>query len=182
MACVTQRTLRKLMQYNIRQALFNLADAWQEVTVLTLANGWERLLYDMDGINEFAGFEPDDFLKTMRSAGEKDVSEDDVVQWLEMDLDDPGYHHLTEEEIVASVLEKDEVVREEEEINPGDKVKLSDVRRSADDILLWLDQSQDPEAQKYYCHLRELRALVIREQHASPKQFRIHDFFKPMSK
>ena len=98
-----------------------------------------------------------------------------------MDNDDPGYHHLTEEEIASTVLEKEE---EEEESEPPEAAeapfKLSHIRRSMDDIMLWLDYVNDPESQWYYSMFREFRLLVIRRQLASHKQVKIHDFFTPM--
>ena len=49
------RTLENLKNYNLCNALFNLADAWQQVSVLTLANAWKKLIQDMDVLVDFYG-------------------------------------------------------------------------------------------------------------------------------
>ena len=175
------RTLENLKNYNVRNAVFNLAEAWNQVSVLTLANGWKKLLNDTDVSVDFTGFEPEDFLNAFHRAGAMDVRED-VVEWLDVDADDPGYHHETEEEIAASVATttQQESEEESEEEDVTEKVKLSLVRKGMDDALAWIDQVDDREAQRYYSHLRDFRAYIIQLQHAKEKQVKIHDFFKPI--
>ena len=103
------RTLENLKNYNLCNALFNSADAWQQVSVLTLANAWKKLIQDMDVLVDFTGFEPEDFVAEMNCGGSDDVTEEDVIDWLQIDADDPGYHHMTDAEIAESVSASQEV-------------------------------------------------------------------------
>ena len=175
------RTLQNLKDYNLHNALFNLADAWQQVSVLTLANAWKKLIQDMDVLVDFTGFEPEDFVNEINNAGAVTVTEEDVVNWLEVDADDPGYHHMTEAEIAESVVaSKDADESEEEEMSDDDTPKLGHIRQCMDDVLKWLDRIDDRDFERYYTKFRDFRNLIITRQHAKRKQRKIHDFFKPM--
>ena len=152
------------------------------MTPSTLVNGWKCLLHDLDSIHDFDGFGPNDFLKVIHGSGNTDVTKDDIVSWLEMDQDETGYLHLTEDEIVASVLDKEEAEEKEMEEEPEteENLKTSHIRRCADDILFWINRVPEQHFQKFYEGFREFRACVISKQQASIKQGKIHDFFKPM--
>ena len=176
------RTLENLKNYNLCNALFNLADAWQQVSVLTLANAWKKLIQDMDVLVDFTGFEPEDFVAEMNRGGSDDVMEEDVIDWLQIDADDPGYHHTTDAEIVESVSASQEVTEasDNEEMPDEDMPKLSRIRQCMDEVLKWLDRVHDRHVQKYYSKLRDFRNAIITRQHAKQKQGKIHDFFKPI--
>jgi hypothetical protein len=45
-------------------AIFNFAAAWKEMKTTTLANGWTKLLQDMEPENYFKGFKTFQFLRS----------------------------------------------------------------------------------------------------------------------
>ena len=79
--------------------------------ISTLVNAWKHLLFDVESpVDDFGGFEVQDFARMLASGGEE-IPREEVASWLEVDKGDPGYHMLSEQEIVDSVLhgeEKDE--------------------------------------------------------------------------
>lgn len=97
-------TLENIKNYNLRNAIFNLNNVWNQVSVIMLANGWKKLLHDTDVAVDFIGFDTSDFVDIMHQGVAKDVREEDI-ECLEVDADAPGFHHHTEEEIAASVIE-----------------------------------------------------------------------------
>jgi hypothetical protein len=46
------RTLQNLHEYSIKSTIFNFAAAWKEMKTMTLANGWTKLLHDMEPEND----------------------------------------------------------------------------------------------------------------------------------
>ncbi|KAG7170277.1 OTU domain-containing protein 4-like, partial [Homarus americanus] len=63
--------------------------------------------------------------KTLLQVAEKGAAIEDVEAWLETDEDDPGFHNLTEEEIVDSVHEAaDDFDDDEEKEDEPPKIKL----------------------------------------------------------
>ena len=142
---------------------------WQQVSVLTLTNAWKKLIQDMDVLVDFTGFEPKDFVAEMNRGGSDDVMEEDVIDWLQIDADDPGYHHITDAEIAESVSASQEVTEasDDEEMPDEDMPKLSRIRQCMDEVLKWLDRVDDRDAQKYYPKLRDLRNAIITRQHAT---------------
>ena len=65
-------------------------------------------MLDEDPDQDFAGFEPNDFLLALLRAGEKEVSVEDEENWLVENDSDPGYQDLSMEEIAESVLAGDQ--------------------------------------------------------------------------
>ena len=176
-----QRTLANYKAYTIRNALENWKDAWLNVKVTTLNNAWGKLLKGTDVEVDFVGFDPSDFMEELRILGEKEVTEENVVAWLECDKDDPGYHHETEEDIARSIQgegAEEEEEEEEDEGEEGPRPKLSDVRFYLDKLLEAVEYYHDLD--RHYNAIREIRSDVIKRQHQNFKQGKISDFFRPL--
>ena len=96
------RTLNNIKTYNIKSAIFYFASAWKQVRISTLANCWKKLLLDVDPELDFKGFEAQDFHRIFQASGEREVSLDDVENWLEDNNAGPGYQVLTIGEIAVT--------------------------------------------------------------------------------
>ena len=175
-----QRTLANYKAYTIRNALENWKDAWLNVKVTTLNNARGKLLKGTDVEVDFVGFGPGDFMEELHRMGEKEVTEENVVEWLECDKDEPGYRHETEEDIARSVQGEgaEEEDEEDEEEDDGPRPKLSDVRYHLDKLLEAVEYYHDLD--RHYSVLREIRSDVIKRQHQNFKQGKISDFFSPL--
>jgi hypothetical protein len=127
-----------------------------------LANGWTKLLQDMEPENDFKGFETSDFHAIIKRAG--DVSESDTEQWLDNDNGDPGYQILSQEEIAESVLqgkEEDNNVVEEESVSSCPK--LSVIRSHMGNVILYIGASSDPQMLAYHGHFRQFCSIIIKK-------------------
>jgi hypothetical protein len=143
---------------------------------MSLANGWTKLLQNMEPENDFKGFKTSDFHAIIKRAGD-DVSESDVEHWLDNDDSDPGFQILSQEELAESVLqgkeEDDDVVEEE---SASSCPKLPVIRNHMDDVISYIGASSDLELPAYYRHFRQFCSVIIKKQHASWKQLKIVSF------
>ena len=175
------RTLDNLKAYNLKQAIFNFGEAWNQVKVSTLANAWKRLLFDVDApVVDFEGFEVSDFEKMFKTSGER-AGEEDVRDWLEMDEGDPGHHLLTDTEIIEAVNNEGEVI--DDDSDDDDEVttfslKLSTARDYLDQLIQFVDTKSREFSLDDYHSLRSVRRKVIDMQHATGKQTKISSFFR----
>jgi hypothetical protein len=75
----------------------------------------------------------------MRKAGEKEVTEDAISQWLEENEGDPGYQVRTKRDTAEELKSRDETDEESdddvEEERPVCKIKLSELRYYIDDLI-----------------------------------------------
>lgn len=62
---------------------------------------------------QFHGCEAEDCLKILE--GEAEVTEENVLDWLDADEGEPGYHHQTEEELAAEISRTSEKLTVESE-------------------------------------------------------------------
>ncbi|KAG7170921.1 Tigger transposable element-derived protein 7-like 6 [Homarus americanus] len=70
--------------YIIRNAMFNWAEARKGLSVTILANAWNILLKGTEVEVDFAVFGTDDFVNLLHQGDKTRVSEDNVVEWLEV--------------------------------------------------------------------------------------------------
>ena len=122
-----------------------------------------------------------DFINLLRLGGETEVTEEGVVEWLDMDVEEQGFRHETDDEIIASVHgqnvtgDDDDDDDDDDESSPSPK--LSELRYHLDKAMEAIERL--PGLDTYYPTLREIRGAVIKRQHNSFRQKTISKFFKP---
>ena len=173
------RTMANIKNYNIKDAIFNFANAWKKVTEKSISNSWNKLLKGVDPELDFEGFAPEDFVHLLNRGGENTVSVDDVEEWFDDNDADPGYQVLSCEEIAEAVLggESSEEEEEEEEI-VVERPKMVDVRHHIDELIRYVDTSSNSNEKDYYEVLRSFRETFIRNQHNNVKQLKIDSFLQ----
>lgn len=133
----------------------------------TLSNDWNVVLHGFNVLMDFIGFGPGDYVQVAHSGGQHDVTEDNIIDWLQCDATDPGYHHLSEEESVASVSSRatadPETDSDSEEEGPT--MKLSELRSHLEKALEGMTQYEGFE--NYYVTLRDIRAKVLQRQRSA---------------
>ena len=97
------RTLEIIKTCNIKSGIYNFASAWKQMKISTLANCWKKLLQDIDPELDF---EAQDFHRVFQACGEREVSLEDVKNWLEESDADPWHQVLMINEIADSVTEE----------------------------------------------------------------------------
>lgn len=177
-----QRTLANLKAYNIKDSIFNLSGAWNDLKGTTLRNCWKLLLDDIMTDLDFVGFTKADFRSVCEKAGDS-VSEVDIRNWLDCDDDDDGGHNLSEQEIVDQVtgpLDVTVEVEEDSNVEADTSISYSTACSHLDDLLLFLDSTRGEEyhTMSLYNSLRNFQRRVIVTQHKAEKQTKISQFFK----
>ena len=96
-----------------------------------------------------------------QACGEREVSLEDVENWLEESDADPGHQVLTIDEITDSMTEeaREESSSSESEEEVVPRSKMAHVHESIDTLLQFIDGVDDKQIQGYYHHLRTLRDL-----------------------
>ena len=115
-------------------------------------------------------------------AGEREVSVEDIENWLEENDSDHDYQVFSTEETEESVLDSDQP-GESKSNDSEDKLvvrqKMSQVRDCIDTLVQYVDATNDRDIKGSYEHLCTLRDLIIRQQYQGGKQLKLDSFFKP---
>jgi transposase-like protein len=92
-----------------------------------------------------------------------------------------GYHIMADEEIAEEVLAGDDEVDSDEEIGqtPVKESKLSLILESLDNIINYIDASNEPGVQPYYEHFCTFREIIIRKHYGQGTQLTVDSFFRP---
>jgi len=113
--------------------LIRFGSAVKDIKPSTLINSWKKLLINEEVEPDTAELETEDFHDIFHQGGENSATLEDIESWSEADeYDLAGYHILTEEEIVESVIatensETDEYDQDEaDDVNP--KPKLGEIK------------------------------------------------------
>ena len=141
------RTLEKIKSYNIKSGIYNFASTWKHVKISTLANCWKKLLQDTDPELDFDGFEPKDFHRVFQVCGEREVSLEDVDNWLDDSDADPGHQVMMIDEIADIVT--DEPMQDKSNSESEEEVitrpKMAHVRESIDTLLHFVGVVEDKQ-------------------------------------
>jgi hypothetical protein len=134
---------QKIVRTNIKLVIDKCSQLWKSISIESLKSSWHKL-----GLNkEHSVTLPNINLDEIRTFCDRfglDLSDLDVVNWLENDFDDPGFQILTDQEIVqeASRLNIAEEEQEEDDeiveiVDPViSSAKVIDYCKS---VITWLD-------------------------------------------
>ncbi|KAK3852017.1 hypothetical protein Pcinc_041374 [Petrolisthes cinctipes] len=145
--------------YTIKDAIFDVALAWQDVKEETLRRSWRKLygeimFYGDEENEEFAGFNGrsnvvKDIMEVMSSVPSDDpkkMTADDITEWLDVDTDLQGEEELTDEAIIKSIIEPAKPKEEEEgeeEVPEEVKITWKDAAAYFDGLVKFVEQSRN---------------------------------------
>ncbi|KAJ4447492.1 hypothetical protein ANN_09499 [Periplaneta americana] len=173
-----EKTLQNIKSYNFRSMIFNFAAAVKDIAPSTLANAWNKILCDNNVELESKGIELKDYHEALVRGGEKSVTVEEIEDWLDND-GDPGYHIMNEDKIVDSVNDNRHFESEDEDPDMElPKMKLSEVKEHLNSVINFIQRSDNKQISVYFCHMRHLRELVVKEM-CEKSQKKIDSFFKP---
>ena len=190
-----QRTLQNIKNYNMKSCVFNWAGAWRDVPVKTLENAWNPLLRGTELFSNFEGFDRSDVIDIHArfvGVGDREVTQDDVREWLDDDGGDPGHHLMSDREIADSspgYVVKDADADPASSDSDADDTdvteplpKLRQLREATDVILTYLehpDANQRLVKNRLCDNVRQLHEEVIRCQNTmSFRQASLDTFFR----
>ena len=122
-----------LRSLNLKEAIYLLGQAWNDVTKRSINGCWNKGLGDAfqddESDSDFDGFAPEDVieaekrmkenedidLRTAREVFGLEISKKSLDQWTRVDDDAPTFEKLTDKEIIQQVTEADETLEEDDE-------------------------------------------------------------------
>ena len=122
---------------------------WESVKQSTLVKSWRKILPNVENTlvesaeeEEVSACDLANLAKSVTGGG--NVDEDNIVEWINCDANDPGFEHLTDEQIVGGalgmVLEESE---EEEEDKMQKKVSHDAALAHIDGLIQYLEEPDD---------------------------------------
>ena len=199
---ITARENRSLADFlktlNVKEAIFILSAAWEEVTEKCIKGCWRKGLgdaFEIDSDSDFEGFtaedlhqaeqnlrgqddfSPTDLLDAQRAFG--NIAEADVEAWLDVDADLPTTTHLTEEEIVMNATATTTTAPDDDDddVDMEPLPSMSTVMACLQTSLRWLESSENATSAQVV-HMRNIIAQASAEARASCKQRKLTDFFQ----
>lgn len=183
----TEAMLKAWKSINMRDVVFQAAEAWSIVDKSTISKCWKKIWPSLDIEVEASGdsdeeansISDSEFVDMFHKLpGGEEVDEVDITTWLNEEscaVDQV----LTDEEIIRSVQEEDEEENEEEDITEAETTKISHSAgvEAADTFLQYL--MQQPETNSTDVMLvKRLRDKACHRRASSFKQTKITDIFQ----
>ncbi|UYV61928.1 hypothetical protein LAZ67_1007092 [Cordylochernes scorpioides] len=198
---VGEQTFSNLKKYDIKKAIFNFGNSWDELKSFTIRNGWKILLEHKNNsdletagdalqLSEDESDEDEQEIRRLEQLFQRariEVNQESINEWIDIDLDDPGHNVLSNDDIVEAVLsEKMEISSSDDSSSTSEDSLEPDVPRcealkSLDVALKYLEKRTEPEMLASYNTINSLRTMLMREEEAllnkPKKQTTISNFF-----
>lgn len=168
--------------YNIKDAIFNVASAWADLTVSNLKNGWNKLWPEsQDSTDDPTDSDCVDEIVELCNNGmdRENLTPEEITAWLECDKLDGGFEILSDDEIISNVLQAND------EVDSGDEESEFDERpatsHSAAEAMLtqcidWYERQEEANATQILL-LRKIRNIAAQKARAMKKQKKMTDYF-----
>ena len=190
--------------FNIKDAIFMAALAWQDVKPTTLQRCWRKLwpgamFQDTEeDEEEFLGFgdqRSGDYRKIVslvkaapQTSVLSELSEDDVAEWVAKDSDAPVIEEVTDQDLIRSITHPEAVPEPQNESSDEDegeddraKVTWKEAASAYDTLLRFVECSHhfnSAEVMQYHVQYRDFQT----KRAASVKQASLFDLFKKAAK
>ncbi|UYV83644.1 K02A2.6-like [Cordylochernes scorpioides] len=162
---VGEQTFSNLKKYDIKKAIFNFGNSWDELKSSTIRNGWKILLEHKNNsdletagdalqLSEDESDEDEQEIRRLEQLFQRariEVNQESINEWIDIDLDDPGHNVLSNDDIVEAVLsEKMEISSSDDSSSTSEDSLEPDVPRcealkSLDVALKYLEKRTKPE-------------------------------------
>lgn len=170
---------------NIKDVIYMIADAWENVLSTTLCKSWFKILgsnntpeNDTPESTTPSESQPDssdqtESCESLMQQLDSTLTSEDIADWLAVDSSDPGYQFSTDEEIIQQVSQCKHPDKEEED--EDDTVPLNSVtsREAADMLekcLGWYEQQKEATATLSLMILKGVRDLACKKRYANLAQ------------
>ncbi|XP_049957776.1 jerky protein homolog-like [Schistocerca serialis cubense] len=171
--------------YTIKDAIFNVASAWSDLSVSNLKNGWNKLWPQPRGEESV---EPecvtvDEMVNLCNNLEiSTNLMSEEVSEWLECDKVDGGFQMLSDDEIVASVSatkEEEEGADEDECSNHEEKqtISHSEAETMLSKCIEWFESQEEANATQALL-LRKIRNIAALKARTSKRQKKLTDYFQ----
>lgn len=172
-----------MKSFNIKDAIYTVAQAWEEIKDTTLQNSWKKLwpsVMEGDGLTsnepQIANTEAE-ILQDLQTIDGK-IQPSDVEQWLlEGDMAEVTNEELDDDQIVAAVLkaemEEDETDDEKQE---PEKISHTAAKEAFEIAMKYIEQNPNATPMDVMC-IKKWRDISAKARLTSLRQKNITDFF-----
>ncbi|KFM76186.1 Jerky-like protein, partial [Stegodyphus mimosarum] len=129
--------------YTILDSIYNIASAWDSVNPSILIKSWRKLIPNVEANNDLTPLSCEenedvdtpmatlaDTVKTV--PGGENVDAENINEWLECDVNEPGFECLTDDEIVKKARGQTENEGERSEGEEEPTVQMQKTHKAAD--------------------------------------------------
>lgn len=172
--------------YTIKDAIFNVASAWADLTVSNLKKGWNKLWpepapAEVHEANETVSVDEIVELCNNVALDVDKLTPDEVLEWLDCDKFDGGFEILNDDEIVLSVTTVQEEVEidndEGEDLTEKTKTSHCEAESMLSKCIDWFETQDEANATQILL-LRKIRNIAAQKARVSKKQKKMTDYFK----
>lgn len=167
---------------NLKDAVYMAADAWESVKEVTLKKAWHKLSPEpqiSSAENDASSEVVSELSELMKDAvGFEECDEQNINEWLNCDLDDPGYQIMTDEEIVEHIQLADKEDEEDYDDFTDESPTPShdEAFHCLETAMRWLESLKECDTMQLLS-LKRLRDLAAKKRVSGLKQKKISDFF-----
>lgn len=177
--------------YNIKDAITNVAVAWDSVTQTNLAHAWNKLWPPMSSNGEEnvesqprndesqPRIHESNEIRNLLSEANEQLTEEEVSSWLNIDSEDCGFDILSDDEIVESILNNgisdDESEEEADENNNSCTISNREAEEMICKYLHWYESKNNNDLTTSI-FLRKLCSWTSKTVLSAKKQSKIDDF------
>ncbi|XP_049861867.1 jerky protein homolog-like [Schistocerca gregaria] len=172
--------------YSIKDAIFNAASAWSDLSVSNFVNGWNKLWPQPRG-EESEEPECVTVDKMVNLCNNLQIStnltSEEVSEWLECVKVDGGFQILSDDEIVARVSatkeEEEEGADEDKCSNDEEKrtISLSEAEKMMSKCIEWFESQEEANATQAVL-LRKIRNIAAVKARTPKRQQKLTDYFQ----
>ncbi|XP_049800173.1 jerky protein homolog-like [Schistocerca nitens] len=170
--------------YSIKDAIFNVASAWSDLSVSNLKNGSNKLWPQPRGeeSEEPECVTADEMVNLCNNLQiSTNLTSEEVSEWLECDKVDGGFQILRDDEIVASVsaTKEEEGADKDECLNHEEKQTISHSEAEAmlSKCIEWFESQEEANATQALL-LRKIRNIAAVKARTSKRQKKLTDYFQ----
>lgn len=168
--------------YNIKDAIYNVASAWTDITVSNLKNGWNKIWPEKtSAVNvndeETESVSVEEIMKICNNFNSETLTKGEIKDWLECDQED---EILNDEEIIANVTATEKIDDDDEDYVSGLDQKQTITNSEAELMLTkcidWFENQEEATGTQILL-LRKIRNLATQKARISNKQKKMTDYF-----
>ena len=139
----------------MKDAIFNVASAWTDLTVSNLNNGWNKLWPEQTpSSNESEEIETvsvDEIVQICNSneLNIETITTEEVIDWLDCDKQDEGFEILNDDELISNVNAVEEEVEdgdEESVLNQNPTTSHSEAEAMLSKCIDWFEKQKEANA------------------------------------
>lgn len=166
-----------LKEINMKDVVFWIASAWEEASADSLRKSWNKLLPPESDLDSDDGTEDTTEVSEVAAQLGPDI-ENDICDWMEADIGDPGHQHFDDDEIIADITSggNDESQQSSDEEGPTENtVSAGEAFDALGVTLRWLEQTNADPNHLLLVKKWQDEASMIRSQ--SLKQTKLSSYF-----